>query len=51
MKATNVANTAKKQLSQALLMPKNASLHIKLVKPRPNGAEAVQGPRDCFPLG
>lgn len=45
------ANTTKKQTSQ-LSGTKIASTHIKIAKPRPNGTEvAIQGPRDCFPLG
>lgn len=43
---------AKKQPSQTSSANKNANNHIKIVKPRPSGTEtAVQGPRDCFPLG
>lgn len=49
MKSTN---SAKKQTSQDSGPTKNASSHIKIVKPRPNGTEvAIQGPRDCIPLG
>lgn len=30
---------------------KSAPKSIKIVKTQPAGSTAVQGPRDCFPLG
>jgi hypothetical protein len=47
------SNAVKKQTSQPS-GDKNTNTHIKIVKPRPNGngsEVAIQGPRDCFPLG